>query len=72
MADITFGEIVALIDHLTPQQQVDLTAYLLQRARERQLSVSEKMKLLRAAQIDVAVNQEPALRREDWYGDDGR
>jgi hypothetical protein len=32
----------------------------------------EKLRRLRAAQIDSAVNQEPSPRRADWYDDDGR
>lgn len=72
MADLTFEKIVELVDRLTPQEQTQLTAHLLETARKRQLSVQEKMKLLRAAQIDVAVVEEPSVRREDWYGDDGR
>jgi len=72
MADITFETIMELIDRLTPQEQTELAARLLETARNRRLSVQEKMKLLRAAQIDVAVLQEPSIRREDWYGDDGR
>ncbi|NJL55706.1 hypothetical protein HC928_11245 [bacterium] len=72
MADLTFEKIVELVDRLTPQEQAQLTAHLLETARKRQLSVQEKMKLLRAAQIDVAVVEEPSVRREDWYGEDGR
>lgn len=72
MVDLTFERIVELVDRLTPQEQTQLTTHLLQTARKRQLSVHEKMNLLRAAQIDVAVIEEPSIRREDWYGDDGR
>lgn len=72
MADLTFEKIVELVDRLTPQEQTQLTAYLLETARKRQLSVQEKMNLLRATQIDVDVVEEPSVRREDWYGEDGR
>lgn len=72
MMNISFDEIVELVDQLTPQEQAQLTSHLLARARKRYLSLDEKMTLLRAAQIDVEVNQEPSVRREDWYGDDGR
>lgn len=72
MADVSFDKIVELVDRLTPQEQTRLTAHLLETAGKRQLSVEEKMKLLRAAQIDVAVIEEPSIRREDWYADDGR
>lgn len=72
MTDIPFEKIVELVDHLTPQEQTELTTHLLAAARNRQLSVQEKMKLLRAAQIDVDVIEEPSIRREDWYSADGR
>jgi alpha-D-ribose 1-methylphosphonate 5-triphosphate diphosphatase PhnM len=66
VANITFEELVSLVDHLTPQEQTDLTAYLLKHAQQRQLSVHEKWKLLRAVQVDVEVNEAPSVRREDW------
>jgi hypothetical protein len=72
MTEITFAEIVALVDQLSPQDQTSLTAYLLDAARKRKLSADEKMKLLRSIQIDAEVLEEPSIRREDWYGDDGR
>jgi len=72
MTDLTLEKIVELVDRLTPQEQTALTAHLLEAARKRQLSVQEKMRLLRAAQIDVTVLEEPSVRREDWYGEDGR
>ena len=72
MNTTTLEEIIALVDTLTPIEQTQLTAHLIEVARSRQLSVSEKMTLLRAAQIDVEVIHEPSIRREDWYGDDGR
>ena len=72
MTDITFEELVKLVDRLPPQQQTQLTAHLLDLARKRQLSVQEKMNLLRTAQIDIEVIEEPSVRRADWYSDDGR
>ena len=72
MADITFEEIVDLVDRLSPIEQTQLTTHLLESAQKRQLSVDEKMRLLRSVQIDAEVNEEPSIRREDWYGDDGR
>ncbi len=72
MSDMTFQEIVHLVDNLTPIEQTELIAHLLEATKKRELSVQEKMKLLRSVQIDVEVIQEPSIRREDWYGDDGR
>jgi hypothetical protein len=72
MTDKTFDEIVELVDRLAPQEQTELITHLLRTARQRQLSVQEKMMMLRAAQIDVEVLEEPSIRREDWYDEDGR
>jgi hypothetical protein len=72
MTAFTLDQVVELVDQLSPEEQTALTAYLLESARKRQLSAEEKIRLLRSAQIDVAVLQEPSIRREDWYGDDGR
>lgn len=72
MSEITFDDIVQMVDRLSPQEQTLLFAHLLETAQKRQLSVQEKMRLLRAVQIDVAVIEEPSVRREDWYGEDGR
>jgi hypothetical protein len=72
MADLTLEKLVELVYRLTPQEQTQPTAHLLETVRKRQLSVRDKMKLLRAAWIDVAVVEEPSVRREGWRGEDGR
>ena len=42
-------------------------------AKERSLTPDEKIFLLDSAKItDVRLKNEPSVRREDWYGDDGR
>lgn len=68
----TYEKIVELVDQLSPQEQNDLLTHLLELARQRELTAQEKIKLLRAAQINAEVNQEPSPHRADWYGDDGR
>jgi hypothetical protein len=70
--DVTLEQVVELADRLSPLEQTQLTAHLLEAARKRQLSVQEKMSLLREAQFDVRVIEEPSVRREDWYNEDGR
>jgi hypothetical protein len=72
MADVTFENLLELVDRLTPQEQTRLMAHLLTQARNRPLTAAEKMQLLRAVQIDVVINEEPSPRRMDWYDDDGR
>lgn len=49
-----------------------LAKILIQVARYRTLSAKEKIFLLDAAKIDVPIKKMPSMRREDWYGDNGR
>jgi len=42
------------------------------RASQRPLTPEEKIQLLDMAKLDNPVNETPSIRREDWYGDDGR
>ena len=71
MANITFDELVELVDQLSSDDQIALMEHLQQRAKQRVLSVDEKMRLLRAVQLRIEVNQEPSIHREDWYDDEG-
>jgi hypothetical protein len=71
--DIEYDKLVELVKQLPDAQQKDLIAQLLsEQAQKRPLTVEEKIQLLDAAKLDSAVNEEPSVRREDWYGDDGR
>ena len=71
--NIEYDQLVALIEQLTDEQREALIARLLvQQAQERPLTVEEKIQLLDAAKIHLPVNEEPSLRREDWYDDNGR
>jgi len=69
--NIEYGQLVELVKQLPPAQQKDLIAQLLT-TQEHPLSAEEKIQLLDAAKIHRAVNEEPSVRREDWYDDDGR
>jgi hypothetical protein len=70
--NVPFETLVELVEQLPIQQQQDLLRRIQQRTQHNRQAIEEKMALLRAAQVDVAVNQEPSPRREDWYDDDGR
>jgi hypothetical protein len=69
--DVPFEKLVELVKQLPLQQQQMLLQQIQGQAAE-SLSVEAKIELLRAAQIDVSVNQEPSPRRQDWYSDEGR
>lgn len=69
--NLPFETLVELIEQLPEQQRQDLLRRL-QQPKSSNGQTLDKMKLLRAAQTDAATHQEPPLRREDWYNDDGR
>ena len=70
---IEFEKLVELVEQLSEDQQRDLIARLLtQRARQQSLTAEEKIQLLDTAKLNVRVNEEPSVRRIDWYSDDGR
>lgn len=68
----SFATLLELVKQLSEEQQQDLLDRLQSRPPNNGLPVDEKMKRLQAVQVDVAVNQEPSHRREDWYDDNGR
>jgi hypothetical protein len=70
---IRYEQLVELVEQLSEEQQKDLIKRLLTRqAQQRPLTVEEKLKLLDAVKLDVAIKEEPSIRRVDWYDDDGR
>jgi hypothetical protein len=70
---VQYEQLIELVDQLSEEQQNDLIQRLLtQRARQHPLTIEEKLKLLDSLKIHAAVREEPSIRREDWYDDDGR
>ena len=70
---IRYEQLVELVEQLSEEQQKDLIKRLLtHQAQQRPLTVEEKLKLLDAVKLDLAINEEPSIRRVDWYDDDGR
>jgi hypothetical protein len=72
MSMMTIDQILRAAEQLSPEEQAILIQQLQEHTRQRVFPVDDKMELLRAAQLDVQVNQEPSVRRVDWYDDDGR
>lgn len=71
--NIDYDQIVELVEQLSEEQQRDLIARLLtHRARQHPLTAEEKIQLLDAAKLHNPINAAPSVRREDWYGEDGR
>lgn len=70
---IDYDQLVELVGQLSQEQQTQLIAQLLtRRTEQRPLTAEEKIQLLNAAILHNPVNEQPSMRREDWYGDDGR
>lgn len=70
---IDYDQLLELIDQLSEAQRKALIVRLLrQQAQEHTLTAEEKIQLLDAAKLHLAVNEQPSMRREDWYDDDGR
>jgi hypothetical protein len=71
--NIEYDQLVELVEQLSEIQQQDLIVRILsQRAQQRPLTADEKIQLLDAAKLHNPMNETPSIRREDWYGDDGR
>jgi hypothetical protein len=69
---ISFEALVQLVEELPIEQQERLIERVQGHIKRNNLTVAEKMALLRSIQIDSRVIQDPSPRREDWYDDDGR
>ena len=68
---IPYETLVELVVQLPPEQQADLLQRLMQRKQPPQ-TAEEWIEQLNAAVLHAEINEEPSIRREDWYGDDGR
>ena len=70
---VQYEQLVELIEQLSDEQHADLMSRLSARATaHRALTVEEKIQHLDLAKLDVAIDNEPSIRRSDWYGDDER
>jgi hypothetical protein len=69
---ISYESLVDLVEQLPDKQRRDLLRRLSSDERQRELTTDERMTLLRRAQIDLPLREGFSLRREDWYGDEGR
>lgn len=70
--NISYETLVELVEQLPLERQHDLLRRLLDKADNRQLTKEEKKALYHASILSVPVLDAPSVRRQDWYGDDGR
>lgn len=69
---IPYETLVELVDQLPKAQQTALIQHLQEVVQGSNLTKEEKKALLKASFRNIPLNQEPSIRREDWYDDDGR
>ena len=70
---LDYEQLLTLVDQLSEEQRTALLLHLHDRnAEKRPFTVAEKLVAYHTAILSMPVNEEPSVRREDWYGDDGR
>lgn len=70
--NIPYETLVDLVEQLSTEQQQDLLMRLADNTQDRQLSKEERKALYHASIMRVPILDTPSVRRQDWYGDDGR
>jgi hypothetical protein len=65
---IEYEQVMGLVEQLSPEEQIDLMVYLVEKAKTRELTIRERRDLLNAMAVDLgAVLSGYSDRREDWY-----
>jgi hypothetical protein len=72
MIQSTYAEVIKLVDQLTLTEQRALVEYLQEQAKEKLLSSEQWNMLFDSLKTEIPLGDSFSLRREDWYGDDGR
>ena len=72
MDRLTLDQILRAAEDLSPDDRAVLIQQLQALPRLQVGSAAARIARFKAAQIHAQINQEPSVRREDWYGDDGR
>lgn len=62
----------ALAENYETHKDEWIADLLIQISRQRELTVAERLRLSDAVELALPVQTVPSVRREDWYGDDGR
>jgi hypothetical protein len=66
---IDYPTLIELVNQLPEPEQQDLLQHLLKRAQHTPLTTADRMRLLRAVQIRIPLNEGFLTRREDLYDD---
>ena len=71
--NLDYEQIISLVEQLPHEEQQRLAVHILAHpATESEMSVAEKLQLLDSIKMNLRFKEEPSIRREDWYDDDGR
>jgi hypothetical protein len=70
---IPYETLVKLVEQLPEEQQQELMERLLAGKKAAALTQSERLAAYHASIMSTpSLREEPSIRREDWYDDDGR
>jgi len=69
---IPYEKLVELVEQLPEEQQQALLERLLAGKQASALTKAERLAAYHASIMSVPLREEPSIRREDWYDDDGR
>lgn len=69
---ISYEMLLDLVEQLPKSQQTALIHHLQKTVQSSSLTKEEKKALLKSSIRNIPLNQEPSIRREDWYDDEGR
>lgn len=68
---IPYETLVELVEQLPESQRGDLLNRLVQQ-QQKSTSTAQRLAAYHAGIDHTALREEPSIRREDWYSDDGR
>lgn len=73
MEKATLEIVIALAEQLSAEERAALVRHLqADSLPSAPLTAEERKRRWQAAILHAEVNEVPSIRREDWYGDDGR
>lgn len=71
-ANLSLQEVLALAEQLSEAEQRTLVTRLQEHIQRQRLSNDEWIALFDSMKVSIPPGENFSLRREDWYGDDGR
>jgi dihydroneopterin aldolase len=69
---ISYETLVELIEQLSEAEQKALIERLLSDRQAATLTRAERLAAYHASIMSIPLREEPSIRRENWYDDDGR